>query len=374
MIVWNWYHPVKVTFGKGILESALGALTLEAPVAIVTGKSSLEKRGFLKRVKEILGSSVVFHGKVESEPTWQVIENLRDEFIRFGIKTVLAIGGGSVLDAAKLSALLVNNREVSVREVIGVRDYPFKPSPCKVVAIPTTSGSGSEVTPYSIVIDRESFKKASIGSRFLYPFCAINDPVLTYDTPFKITRDSGIDAFSHLIEILFMKELHPIAVNFSISGIKLFFRFFANALNNDQLAREKMMLGSLYGGYAISNVGAGLVHQFAHAVGVIRGYSHGHAISLCLLPVIDFYAKRAPERIKEIEGMLGVRNFVHHVYRILGDAHVFEDVRPLSNEELEMIVEIVRRRESYFDRFIVKPTLEDLYSIVSSGLEHYLYT
>ncbi|MGC8984738.1 MAG: iron-containing alcohol dehydrogenase family protein [Thermosulfidibacteraceae bacterium] len=370
-MAWEWYHPVKVYFGENFFYK-LKDLSLDKPVAVITGKKNVKERGIVGRLEELIGNDFTLLDFVEGEPTWEVIEKLRDRLSEEGVKTVISIGGGSVLDSAKLAALLVTNKGVKIREIIGVRDFKFENSPLRVIAVPTTSGSGSEVTPYSIVIDRENLKKASIGSLYLYPFIAIDDPTLTYDTPFEITRNSGIDAFCHSLEVFFMKEIHPIASNFALNGILLFIKFFMNALNNDRIARAKMMLSSLYGGYAISNVGAGLIHQFAHALGVLRGYPHGFAIAIYVVPVLSWYAeyKEGLERIKLLEDNLGIKGLIMYLRKLFGDIGI-PDVGKigLGEKEIELMVSIVERRKTYFDKFVVTPKRDDLYRIALGGFE-----
>ncbi len=364
-MLFTWYHPVSIYFGNDSIKE-LKNLNLSYPVAIVTGKVSAIKRGVVDRLKGFLGKEVLIYNKIGSEPTWRDVEELKSYLIENCVKTVIAVGGGSVLDSAKLAGLLATNLDVNLRDIIGVRNVSFNNPPIDVIAIPTTSGSGSEATPYSIVIDREALKKASVGSIYLYPKVAIDDPTLTYNTPYDITRNSGIDAFSHCLEVLFMRDLHPIALNFSIGGMALFVRFFKNALSDDPIAREKMMLCSLYGGYSISNVGAGLIHQFAHAIGVLRGYPHGYSIALYTIPVLSFYfnSRDGLERIRMIEEQLGLKGFILYLRRLFYEVGI-PPIRELklSSDEVDRIVEIVERRRPYFDKFVAIPTRDDLYRI-----------
>lgn len=361
----TWYHPVRVYFGNNSVEE-LRNIGLNYPVAIVTGKTSAIKRGIVDRLREILGRDVLVYNEIGSEPTFRDVERLKSFLMENDIKTIIAVGGGSVLDSAKLAGLLVNNPEVNLRDIIGVRNVDFANPPIDVIAIPTTSGSGSEATPYSIVIDREALKKASVGSIYLYPKIAIDDPTLTHNTPYEITRNSGIDAFSHCLEILFMRDLHPVAFNFSINGMALFVRFFKNALKDDPIAREKMMLCSLYGGYSISNVGAGLIHQFAHAIGVLRGYPHGYSIALYTIPVLSFYfnSRDGLDRIRMIEEQLGLKGFIFYLRRLFDEIGIpYVRELGLSSDEVETIVGIVERRRPYFDKFVAIPSRDDLYRI-----------
>ena len=335
--MWRWWNPVDVRFGAGVFEK-LSEVVPDGRVLLVTGRCFVKETGLIERVEELLkGRDWLWWDRVPPEPTWDAVQELVDYVRRERPDVVVALGGGSVLDAAKLAAVMRDNPG-EVRELIGIKE-PFDRNGAFVVAVPTTSGSGSEVTPYCVVMDRERFKKAPVTSRFCYPDVALDDPELTYTCSWEITRNAGVDALSHCLEAYLSPKANPVTKLFSVEGIKLVFRHLKNALENDRGAREKMMLASLYGGFAISNAGAGLVHQLGHALTFLRGYPHGYTMGIFMVPVLEFYGNRIASAIAELEGHLGVRHFIGFLHRFLRELGIPEvSELGLTGDEIEKMV------------------------------------
>ncbi|MEO2082679.1 MAG: iron-containing alcohol dehydrogenase, partial [Desulfurobacteriaceae bacterium] len=242
------------------------------------------------------------------------------EVKEFDPTLLVAIGGGSPIDVAKVISVMLKN-EGDITEFIGVPEA-FRNPGVPLIAIPTTAGSGSEVTPYAVLTDFEKVRKAPLISRHLFPVLAIDDPELTVTMSPILTTSTGVDALTHAIESLLSKRATPISKLYSMKAIKLVFRFLPRAYGNpkDLQAREGMMLASLLGGMAITDAGAGLVHTLAHILGVLYRVPHGIANGVFLLPVLKFYglsASSALEELSEYLGFSGWKKFLEELSDLL---------------------------------------------------------
>lgn len=305
--------PVKIIFGtnslKQLEDEAAGAGN---SALIVTGKTSMQKTGILLRVEKILQNKGLNHlvwNKVPPEPTTEIV----DEGIRFAKKLrpalVIGLGGGSAIDVAKATAGLVNEKDfVSSAEYlegegtkkISSRGIPF-------IAIPTTAGTGSEVTRNSVLINPRTRRKRSIRSDLLFARTAIVDPQLTLPLPPQVTAFSGMDALVHLIEGYISKKATPFTDCIALSGIKLVGEGLINAVRNgnDLGAREKMSLAALFGGIVLTNAGLGVDHGIASFLGGLYGISHGLACAILLPYVLEFNLPVRAEKTRQIARVLG---------------------------------------------------------------------
>jgi len=317
------FMPTKVVFGRKTLYrigeeiESLGLRTEK--VAVICGKSAVNN-GYVEVIKKQINGKVEVFDIVEPEPTVEVALRVIEEVKKFSPQLLIAVGGGSPLDVAKVvSVMLTNEGELS--EFIGVPEA-FKKPGIPLVAVPTTSGSGSEVTPYAVLTDRRRFRKAPLISRYLYPVLAIDDPELTVTMSPIVTTNTGVDALTHAVEAFVSKRATEISKLYSRKAIELIGRFLPRSYGNprDIEAREKMMLASLLGGMAIADAGAGLVHTMAHVLGVMYKVPHGLANGVFLVPVLKFYGLSAKEEIEEIGRLMG---FEGNISKILEDLREF---------------------------------------------------
>ncbi|MEO2069481.1 MAG: iron-containing alcohol dehydrogenase, partial [Desulfurobacteriaceae bacterium] len=264
---------------------------------------------------------------------------------------IVAIGGGSPLDVAKVvSAMLTNKGEIE--DYIGIPEK-FENPAVPLVAVPTTSGSGSEVTPYAVLTDRKKLRKAPLISRFLFPVLAIDDPDLTITKSSRTTAYTGVDALTHAIEALLSKRRSSISKLYSLKAMELIAESLPRCFGNpkDFEAREKMMLGSLLGGMAITDAGAGLVHTLAHVLGVLYRVPHGLANGIFLVPVLEFYGLSAKEEIEEIGKAMGLGSEMEEVLNnlrsfldFLGIPKSLKDVGGAS-EDISTFVDLVMEKK-----------------------------
>lgn len=218
--------------------------------------------------------------------------------------SVVGIGGGSALDVAKLIAALLNNDQ-TIYDILGIGK--LKNRKTYLACLPTTSGTGSEVSPNAILLDEsDQLKKAAI-SPYLVPDAVYVDPKLTLSVPPKVTAATGMDALTHCIEAYANKFAHPIIDIYALEGIRLISKYLKRAVENgnDLEARENLSLGSLYGGLCLGPVNTAAVHALAYPLGGEFHIAHGLSNALLLPYVIQFNLDAAPERYASIAIALG---------------------------------------------------------------------
>ncbi|MFX1257157.1 MAG: iron-containing alcohol dehydrogenase family protein [Promethearchaeota archaeon] len=294
-IKFNFISP-KIIFGKGRInelnQEILNLLKLKGfelrKIFLVTGKSSLKKSGYLDKIKEIiekLNIHIQLYDKVGKEPTTSILNEGGEIALAKKCDLIIGVGGGSVLDTAKGIAGLVTNGGK-------VEDYhsgkEFLKPPIPFFLIPTTSGTGSEITNNAVIKDEKLGIKKSI--RGLLANLALLDPELTLSLPKKFTAYSGADALVQAIESLVSKSANFISDFFARESIKLLGENLSKVcddlLNID--LREKMMLGSLFDALSFANGKLGAVHGFAHPIGIKYDLPHGLICGLLLPYVMEY--------------------------------------------------------------------------------------
>ncbi|NDL63235.1 iron-containing alcohol dehydrogenase [Acerihabitans arboris] len=225
------------------------------------------------------------------------------------VRRVVAIGGGSVLDAAKAFAALVEHPLPTLRYMEKVGDSRVSGATLPVIAIPTTAGTGSEVTQNAVVTDtRVNMVKASLRHNNFVPQVAILDPQLLAGAPDRVLAYCAIDAFTHLFEAYLSKTASALSREMSLTGIRLFLEAWP-ALNRDDDAREAIMQASYLGGLTLSMAGLGVIHGIAGEVGALRSYHHGQVCGRLLLPFLALLAESEQPRQRALMAGLAARLF-----------------------------------------------------------------
>jgi alcohol dehydrogenase class IV len=223
---------------------------------------------------------------VDGEPSLPILEDIIHSARRDGVDVIISIGGGSVIDMGKaLSGLVSNPGDIrDYLEVVG-KNKPLQQKPIPFIALPTTAGTGAEVTRNAVISVPEKKVKVSLRSPYLYPAIAIVDPSLTYSMPAEVTAHTGLDALTQVLEPFVSIKANGMVDLFCREGLSHIGRSLFNAFKdgNDRMAREDMCWGSLLGGLALSNGGLGAVHGFAGPIGGMYDIPHG-AICAALLP------------------------------------------------------------------------------------------
>ena len=239
------------------------------------------------------------------EPTFAQVDALLLETEKFNPDCVVGVGGGSVLDVAKLLAAVVHN-EQNYRDVVGVN--LLKTRTKKLISVPTTAGTGSEVSPNAIILNETSNAKSGIVSPALLPDLAIIDPLMTVGLPPKFTAETGMDALCHCIEAYTNKFAHPCVDIYALKGIELIAKNILKAYNNgsDIEARAAMALGSMYGGLVLGPVNTHGVHCLSYGLGGKFHIAHGLANAILLPAVMRFNVECMPQKHADIAIAMGI--------------------------------------------------------------------
>ncbi len=275
----------RIVFGPGTLpELAPAAKALGRRALVVSGRTIGRAERVLKLLADAGVETTVF--PVPGEPTTALVVKGVQQARAAGCELVVGFGGGSALDTAKaVAALLGNDGELSdYLEVIGrARPLPRPGVPC--LAVPTTAGTGTEVTRNSVLASPEHRFKVSLRSPHLLPRLALVDPELTLDLPPALTAATGLDALTQLIEPYVCTRANPLVDALCVEGIRRAARSLRRAVENgrDREARSDLALASLFSGLALANAGLGAVHGFAAPIGGMFPAPHG-AVCAALLP------------------------------------------------------------------------------------------
>ena len=290
--------PSNIIFGPGEIKKLGREIKKFGPKAfLITGGKSLKNSGNLDRIITALKAQQIsidhFDG-LGQEPEINDIERGRKKLLSSGADVVVAIGGGSVLDAGKAIAGLVYAKSPA-EEYYSQRTLTQKGLP--IITVPTTSGSGAEVTKNAVIISRQKKIKASIRSDYMMPETVIVDPELTLSLPPSATAYSGMDALCQGIESFVSTGANPITDAVALQSIKLCYQNLLPAYQKgeDLEARTKLALGSLMAGISLMNARLGLVHGLVHPLGALYHIPHGLGCAVLLPLIIEFNASAASQ-------------------------------------------------------------------------------
>lgn len=298
--------PASVTFGNGCAADAIGRLAAQGRkrVFVVTSPSVLVHANPLADGLRRTGATVVIVTDVPPEPTTGCCETLRAHAAAFRPDLVLAIGGGSVLDVAKLVAAL-HDRPEPASAFYGINVLAGRRT--ALACVPTTAGTGSEVSPNALLYDETASAKKAVISPALVPDAAIVDPELMRSLPAALTATTGLDALTHCLEAYANKAAKPEIDPYALEGVRLIGTYVARAVanGNDSEARRAVALGSLYGGMGLGPVNTAAVHALAYPLGGEFHLPHGLSIALLLPAVVRFNLSALPERHAALADALG---------------------------------------------------------------------
>lgn len=300
-------NPNRVVFGEGsmqrfvadFLETGFKRMFL---ITIPEVKKSLTP--FLEELKS-KGVEIDVEESIVGEPTFNDFDKILLKAIAFNADSVVGIGGGSVLDVAKLVAAQLKNTQ-TLEEIKGIGN--LKERKTYVACIPTTSGTGSEVSPNAIFVNNEG-EKVGIISPYLVPDAAYIDPVLTISLPSSITAATGIDALTHCLEAYTNKFSHPVVDLYALEGVRLIGKYLKRACDDgtDVEARSKVALGSLYGGMCLGPVNTAAVHALSYPLGVEYHIPHGLSNALLLPYVMEYNIEEDANKYEKIAEVLGAQ-------------------------------------------------------------------
>lgn len=305
----------EILFGAGRigeLGAKAEALAGKGAPVLMVADPALKALGITDRAVDILakaGSEVKVYDGLKGEPKQQDIDTAAEMARAMGAKLVVGLGGGSALDTAKLVACCaVSGLSASAYALCAT---PLPANRLPIIAIPTTSGTGSEVTRVSVYADANKVKVWAWGEE-LKPDAAILDPELTVAVPPHVTAATGLDALVHAIEACTNKHRHDGNDLYCHKAIALISANLEKAVKNptDLEARGAMLLGSCYGGIGIDNCGTALAHNISHAVADLAPIPHGRATGLAMLATIDWVAEGNPKAFAKVAEAMGASDAV----------------------------------------------------------------
>jgi len=304
---WSYYNPVEVLFGPGSLNKLQQYIAGERVLLLTT--PGFTRRGTVNQICQLLkGKDITVHDKVNPNPDLSDIEESLAEIKETNPEVIVALGGGSVLDSAKAYSLVLGTPpDFSLRKHLEEKTSLPGISPVPWVAIPTTAGTGSEVTPFATLWYMDILKKYSLSSRKLFSSVAVLDPELTVNLPEETTISSGLDALSHALESLWNKNANTVTALYSQQAVKLVLDSLYPLTcepGNLQL-RSCMMQASLLGGMAISVTRTALAHSISYPVTASFGMPHGLACSFTLPQLLEFNHEVDDGRIEELVQSIG---------------------------------------------------------------------
>ncbi|MFA5341503.1 MAG: iron-containing alcohol dehydrogenase family protein [Clostridia bacterium] len=321
------FMPVKIIFGKDCVLNNKDVFksTGRFPL-IVTGKSGAKKSGAFDDVMNCLnGGPYLLYDRIEENPKVSTVEDAAMMSKKFNCDYIIAIGGGSALDAAKAIAVLAVNN-MSGMELFTKRTEKALP----IIAIPTTSGTGSEVTPYSILTVDDWQTKKSFASDYIYPKYALLDPQYTYSLSADYTISTAFDAASHLFESYFSLKSTSFSQMYSVEGIHYFSKA-VNAIQSrqfDEKSRNDLMYASMLGGIAISHTGTTAMHALGYSMTYFHKMPHGFSNLYFVKPYFQHMMKYEKDKTVLIIEKLGFSDIYTMCDFFLGNMQ-----RPKLNED-----------------------------------------
>jgi alcohol dehydrogenase class IV len=308
MAIFTFRAAGEITFGAGAVER-LGAAIRKTGGSrvLVVVDPVLSKAGAFSRVTQSLERENlpwVLFDRVEPEPRTIIADRCGETARKEKCDFVLGVGGGSAMDTAKAAAILATNGG-QARDYQGMDKVP-RPGLLKGM-VPTTAGTGSEVTFTAVFINEEEKKKAGINSSHLYPEMSVLDPELTVSLPQAPTAFTGMDALAHAVESYTSRAAHSLSEIFSLEAIRLIGKSLRRAVErgSDLDARSDMLLGSLLAGIGLANAGVTAVHSLSYPLGGRFRVPHGVGNGLLLPAVMEYNALSLPEKFGKIAEAMG---------------------------------------------------------------------
>ena len=299
--------PNRVIYGRDTFREVGRQAKTLGTKALIVSDPVMENIGLVARCEQYLreaGLPLATYTRVDTEPTDVHVKEALDVCRSEQCDVIVAIGGGSSIDAAKAVAVMMTN-EGTISDYVGNAKM-FTKKPVPLIAIPTTAGTGSEVTKVTVIIDTKTDVKMMISQPALLPAVAIVDPLLTVSCPPSVTAATGVDALCHSIEAYISRRAHPVTDVLALSAIEAIIGHLRRAYENGQdiEAREKMAIAAMKAGMAFSNASVTLVHGMSRPIGALFHVPHGVSNAMLLPGVLEFTKESAIERLAVIARLI----------------------------------------------------------------------
>jgi acetaldehyde dehydrogenase / alcohol dehydrogenase len=357
-----WFRiPNQIYFNQNAVENLR---QFPSHSTIILTNAALERIGHVDIVRRHLPPQTPVHVSVipDAEPEVKVVVKGVEELNFYKADQIIALGGGSIMDAAKIMKLKYESPEADLEELAStfldlrkrIVDFPTSKNRTRLIAIPTTSGTGSEVTPFAVFTDKERGRKVTLADYSLSPDVAIVDPQFVMSMPQGLTADTGIDCLTHALEAGVSSYSSPYTDSNAMQAIRLVFKYLPIAYEHpaDEEARSMMHNAACIAAMAFSNASVGVNHALAHAFGARFGIAHGRANAL-MLPHVIAYNAAVPTKFMPSPFQ---RAYVAHVkYATIADLLGLDG--PTVEEKVRNLVTAVER---LLDRLEVPRSIADL--------------
>ena len=324
-----YVNPVRVVFGAGRLDELS---TLVEGRALIVTTAGATRRGLTSRVTDQLDGAFV-HDRVQTNPTLADVDRAIAEWHGKPIDLVVALGGGSAIDVGKVLSLALVAPDFSLRRLLAT-DHPWDATqPLPMVAVPTTAGTGSEVTPFATLWDDDAHRKLSVTTPLLHPLLALIDPELALSLPWEVTLATGLDAYSQCFEAICNRNATPPTTAHAERGLQLVPHALGVLHSEPESlqARTDMAEAALKSGLAISHTRTGLAHSISYPVTAHLGVPHGLACALALPAVLEFNVETDDGRLARVArqaGLDGPNELVPALLKLYDQLGVTDAIRP----------------------------------------------
>lgn len=377
MALFSFSIPRDIVYGEGALKRL--ATLKGKKAALVTGGSSMKKSGFLDKaaayLKEAGMDTIVIDG-VEPNPSVETVLRGAEAMQKFGPDWIVAIGGGSAIDAAKVMWCFYEHPGIKFEDIITPGSMPGLRNKARFVAVPSTSGTASEITAFSVITDTKKHIKYPIVAADMVPDLAILDPALPATMPATVTANTGMDVMCHAVEAAASTAATSFTDPYALEAIRLVFANLPAAYANgkDMDARFNMHNASALAGMAFTNASLGLVHSLAHKIGGEFGVTHGLANAILLPYIIDFN-RRSTKKYDGLEKALGIKDIAEEIRKLnrkLDIPATFKDCKEVDFNEAKFKEALDRMSaNAHADPCTLtnpgKPTVADVKAIYSAA-------
>ncbi len=373
--MFTYRHPTKIVFGQG----ALGRLGEEAAglgrkALVVTGRTFARKYGYLDAIGEALreaGVEPVFYPEVEPNPGFDTVDRGAELARREGVDLYVAFGGGSAMDAAKAIDVVATLGGKAADWVYPrVVSAEVKP----IIAVPTTHGTGSEVTKYAVLTDPERMVKTVVVGDAIIPAVALLDPEPLRHLPEEQAAATGLDALSHAVEAYFSSRATPLSDMYALEAARITFESLPCAVRGGLECRSEMLYASMLAGYAINIAGTNIGHGLGYEITVRKGVPHGFANLLILPHAAGLYAFALPDKMEVLLDRLGVyglpgglKEALEAIKRVVGAPMTLRDVG-FTEDDIDVLVERAKLYERNLANTPVELSEDDIRGIYEAAL------
>ena len=307
---YNINHLTPVLFGANMsLRTGMRLKEMGCTKILFVYDQGIKKAGIPDKIIancEALGMKSFLFEDVQADPPDYTVEACAEIGIKNKVDGVVAIGGGSSMDTAKVANMLQTNPP-PLKQYLGFGGPQLKPFK-KLICIPTTSGTGSEVTNMAVITNSETGNKGGPANNLLRASLAIIDPVLTVGMPPSITADTGMDAFSHAAEAVTSGQANPQSDLVGMDAIRLVCKYLPIAVKDgkNMEARTNMSFAAMNAGYAFNDAITHIGHSIGHALGAMYHIPHGNACALAMGEIMEYVASDTPDGIRRVATAMGL--------------------------------------------------------------------